>query len=165
MTDVRQQAQDLRSYAEHFVQEDWNYTRDTGDLVRIKYDYPEDRFWGRKGRLSSSLWWLFRNPPPWMQGWGPNRFVMAWYVLKRDRHIPDGVLDKGCIITFWEEMGEYLQYVQPSVGSIIADFMENDPEHPYALLLAREMERIQESYAARLAEKEVERKENHATSA
>ena len=156
--DVKKVAEEFRSYAEHFVHEDWNYTRNLGGLTSIRYDYEGDTL---RGRVKDAWGWL--------KGKGDNilrvlrlgdetllqaRLRQASFALKRDKHLPDGVLDSGGIITVWEETGEYLQYVQPSVGSLIADFMESDPHHPSAIAIAEEMERIQEAYAARIKQEQ-----------
>lgn len=141
-------AAQLREYAEHFEQRDWDYTRNIAPLVAIRYDLPADRL---LGRIRRSFGWLFGRRGDWMQGWAPHRVTMALHVLRRDRNLPDGVLDNGSIITHWEETGEYLQYVQPSVGSKLADFLEAEPDHPHALLIAAEMKRINDRYGERLA--------------
>lgn len=143
--EVLKQATDLLAYANHFVEDDWDYTRDRGDLVAIRYDNRHDSLWGR---IKSAGNWLFRS------GSGREivvgRFAMAWFVLHREKHLPDGVLRDGTIITFWEETGEYLQYVQPSVGKLISEWMFTNPTDPYAILVAEEMKRIQDRYRQRL---------------
>jgi hypothetical protein len=144
---TRLYANQLRQFAEHFTPRDWNYTRDLGDLTEIRYANRRDE-WPQ--RLRSALRWLLRRSPEWSRGWGPNRFQMAAHVLHRDNHLPDGVLDGGSIITFWEETGEYLQYVQPSVGSMLADWMEAEPDNPHAIRIAAEMKRINDSYGERI---------------
>ena len=42
------------------------------------------------------------------------------------------------------------QFVQPSVGSLLADFLMKDPTHPSARAMAGEMKRILDAYALRL---------------
>ncbi len=138
----------LREYAEHFEQADWCYTRNIAPLSAIRYDLADDKL---RGRIRRSFGWLFGRRGDWMKGWGPHRVGMALHGLRRDRNLPDGVLDNGNIITHWEETGEYLQYVQPSVGSLLADFMDEEPDHPHALRIAAEMKRINDDYGARLA--------------
>ena len=140
-------AQHLRSLAEHFEQHDWNYTRDKGALHSIRFDYPEDR---PLGRLRRAFGWLLKPQPVFAKGWAPNRFAMFAYCLRRDRHLPDGQLDGGSILTFWEETGEYLQMVQPSVGSLIADWLEAEPDNPHAQRVAAEMRRIADAYSERI---------------
>ncbi len=112
--DVHDYADQLRQYATHFAPRDWNYTRNTGKLEAIRYSYAEDLFWGR---VRCAIHWLVRKQPEFAKGWGPNRFQMARHALHRNEHMPDGVLNGGSIITHWEEDGEYLQYVQPTVGA------------------------------------------------
>ena len=158
MTDVKNIASELRGYAEHFEQRDWEYTRELGDLKGIVYNDDAETL---PNRVRSAFGWiagehdnilrLFHDDLSRLHLWKA-RFSMVLHVLHKDSHLPDGVLDNGGIITFWEETGEYLQYVQPSVGSLIADFMESDPFHPSAIALAEEMERIQRAYAERLVD-------------
>ena len=157
MTDVKKVAEEFRGYAEHFVQEDWNYTRDLGGLTSIRYNYPSDTL---RGRIKDAWEWL-------VQGKGDQilrltnfdgrsllraRWNQAMFALKRDPHIPDGSMDRGNILTYWEETGEYIQLVQPSVGSLIADFMEAEPENLHAIKIAAEMQRIQDNYTKRIEE-------------
>lgn len=144
---VREQARLLRAYAEHFVSDPWVYTRDLGNLVDIRRDHPSDRL---PGRVRSSLRYLTARPDEWEKQLGVNRFRMAAHVLRRRRNLPDGVLDGGAVITMWEETGEYLQLVQPSVGSLLADLLEAHPELPHAQAIAAELLRITQTYEASL---------------
>jgi hypothetical protein len=143
--EVRETAAELRDYATHFAPRDWRYTWDIGDLKEIRYSNDFDRF--RTRLVRSVRWALERKRGPWTVG----RFRMAAYALRRNKHRPDGILDGGNIITHWEETGEYLQYVQPTVGALIAGWLDAEPENPHAQLVAAEMRRIQDAYAARLA--------------
>ena len=140
-------ADQLRQFAGHFALRDWEYTRNTGDLHSVRYDLPED---SPLGRLRRALGWLLKPQPAFAKGWGPNRFYMFAHVIKRDRHLPDGMLDGGGILTFWEETGEYLQYVQPSVGLLLADWMDAEPDSPHAQKVAAEMKRIYDGYCERI---------------
>jgi len=76
---------------------------------------------------------------------------MARAEIRSYDSLPDGVLDGGSIITHWEETGEYLQYVQPSVGALLADLMDAHPELPEVQAIAAEMKRINDDYGARVA--------------
>lgn len=149
-------ADQLRQYAEHFEQRDWNYTRDTGSLRAITYA-PKESLWVRvRARLHLAAT-AIRPRPEYvqilMEGMPlTDRLHMAWiHLARRERNLPDGVLDGGSIITFWEETGEYLQYVQPSVGSMLADWMEAEPDSPHAQRIADEMKRINDAYGERVA--------------
>ena len=151
-------ADQLRQYAEHFAPRDWDYTRDTGDLefIRHRRDHTGHNRIDRRVRdaLCALLGWHRPPPEPFMD-LQPHGLRARWITfkikLRKDDNMPDGVLDGGCIITHWEETGEYLQYVQPSVGSLLADFMEAEPDHPHALKIAGEMRRINKRYGDRLA--------------
>lgn len=153
MGDVHQYADQLRQYATHFAMRDWDYTRDLGALSGIRYDRPEEQ---PLGRVRSSLGWLFGRREAFASGWGPNRFQMARYALRRDPNLPDGQLDNGNILTHWEETGEYLQYVQPSVGALLADLMDAHPDLPEVQAVADEMKRISDRYGERLAAQHVD---------
>ena len=152
---VRKVSLHLRLYAEHFVQSDWNYTR-RHDIVHIRhkddykgYHHPLARLrrgfkvvFGPLSDLDKAL--EIKRTPRY-------RWKLLREYTKTESHVPDGVLDGGAIITHWEETGEYLQYVQPSVGSLIADFLDQHPEHPSAIAIAAEMRRIEKSYSKRIA--------------
>lgn len=144
---VVERARNLRAHAEHFQQRDWDYTRDTGDLVAVRYDNPYDSLGQRVRR---ALRWLCGRHGVMGPRGIRERLLWAKIGLRRERNMPDGVLNGGNILTFWEEDGEYLQYVQPSVGSLIATWLEAEPESPHAQAVAAEMARIQERYAARI---------------
>lgn len=146
--DVKEYADQLRQYATHFVQRDWRYTRDLGDLVSLRYDRRSDSL---SGRVQSAVGWITRKPQDWEREFGVGRLSMALHALKRDDHLPDGVLDGGGVITHWEETGEYLQYVQPSVGALIADLMDAHPDLPEVQAIADEMKRINDDYGERIA--------------
>lgn len=145
--DVHAWAGQLRKYATHFAPRDWCYTRDCGELAEIRYNHAEDTLCGR---IRSAFQWLVRKPQDWERVLGVGRFAMAAHVLKRDKHLPDGVLDGGNVITFWEETGEYLQFVQPSVGALLADLMDAHPGLPEVVAIAEEMKRINDDYALRV---------------
>jgi hypothetical protein len=142
-------ADQLRQYAEHFAQRDWNYTRDTGDL-RLRYG----SLWPH---LKRALGYLVRGSQsfPDHPAMRPERLSMVRAAWSMRNSEPDGVLDNGNIITHWEETGEYLQYVQPSVGSMLADWMEAEPDNPHAQRIAAEMKRINDGYGERIREGEV----------
>lgn len=140
-------ADQLRQYATHFTPRDWDYTRDLGSLAALRYDNAHDRL---LGRLRSAVGWLTRRQRDWEKSLNVPRWRMALHVLKRDPHLPDGVLDGGGVITIWEETGEYLQYVQPSVGALLADLMDAHPDLPEVQAVAAEMKRINDRYGARI---------------
>lgn len=150
---VHEFADQLRQYATHFEMRDWCYTRDTGRLVALRYSDHADTL---RGRLASAARWLTRRTQEWerVAGWNGLawRLRMVIHCLRRDRHLPDGVLDNGAIVTHWEETGEYLQYVQPSVGAMLADWMDADPDSPHAQRIADEMKRINDDYGRRANE-------------
>jgi len=150
---VHEFAGQLRDHATHFEQRDWNYTRESG--VR------HIRFVGDWSGYNHPARRLFRT----LKGFGPRRDwekQMGWNAwrhplvhlrvgLRTEPHEPDGALDSGCIITAWEETGEYLQYVQPSVGALLADLMDAHPDLPEVQVIADEMKRINDGYGERIA--------------
>lgn len=143
--------------ANHFEPYDWKYTR-KHNIESIRYTPKHDPYNKLSYRIKSALMWAF-NPPSFIRQLEPtwkerlrSRFTMPPHALKRDPNTPDGVLQDGSIITYWEETGEYLQYLQFSVGSLIADFLIEDPENPHAILITKEMERIRKDYKKRIKE-------------
>ena len=139
-----------------FVERDWDYTRDEGGLKHLRYDYDYTGY----NRVHRRFWRAVKHnflPPP-RNGWEKalrgketlkGRFIGFWVFFAKDKNLPDGVLNGGSIITFWEETGEYIQYMQPSVGGLLADFLRAEPEHPHAQRIATELKRINDRYTER----------------
>lgn len=146
---VHAMADQLRQYATHFAPSDWDYTRDLGDLKPLHFGsrWPSIKQAARYLARGTNL---FPNDPDMR----PSRWRMASAALRGYDSHPDGALDNGNIITHWEETGEYLQYVQPSVGALLADLMDAHPELPEVQAVAIEMKRINDRYGERLAEEE-----------
>lgn len=146
--DVHAFADQLRQYATHFTPRDWCYTRDVGDLREIRYDGKTDAL-AFRARMAMRA--LVKRRQDWEKAVGVSRWRMCVTHLRRDRHLPDGVLNGGSVIAYWEETGEYLQYVQPSVGALLADLMDAHPDLPEVQAIADEMKRINDDYGARIS--------------
>ena len=138
----------FRDYATHFSPRDWQYSRDLDGITAVRRVDPADRLTARLRRALRSI--TGRSGVSGLDGF-PSRWRMARHVLGRDTHLPDGVLDEGCILTYWEETGEYLQFVQPTVGALVAEWMLACPTDPHARAVAAEMQRIQDDYRDRIA--------------
>lgn len=140
-------ARQLRAYAEHEDRGDWRYTRDLGALRAIRYDRPYDKPTARLRRAVRALFGPSKSTA-WERdlfsdvSWWHRRLAAVWVQLRPDPHLPDGQLDNGRVLTVWEETGEYLEHVQPSVGVLIADLLEAHPELPEAQALAAEIARV-----------------------
>lgn len=145
---VHAMADQLRQYATHFAPRDWDYTRDTGDLWPLRHG----SIWPHVKRAARYLVSGYPNIFPEEPGLRPSRWGMARATIMAHSNEPDGVLDGGNIITIWEETGEYLQYVQPSVGAMLADWMDADPDSEHARRIAAEMKRINDRYGERITE-------------
>lgn len=145
--------------ANHFVHRDWNYTRDT-DIENILYTKGNRETF--KQHISSAFRFLLTSKKHGViydnSLWG--RIGMFFYCLKRNVNTPDGQLDDGNILVMWEESGEYLQMVQPSVGALLANFLKAEPEHPHAKLIIAELERILNGYSKRLKSGEISEEEH-----
>ena len=149
----------LKLHSDHFMHYDWNYTR-KHNIDKLYYSYELSRGYDKPiNRFKRALKWLFGPTPEFVKyldrdlSWFSkisNRWGMFTYVLKRDNALPDGSLADGKIIVHWEEDGEYLQLVQPSVGSLLADFLTEEPEHPHAQKIIKEIERIRKAYTKRV---------------
>lgn len=141
--------------ANHFEHSDWNYTR-LHNIKEIKYSSPVDTRDNFKHRLKLATRFA-RNKNSNIYGDLSviNRVRMFFYCLKREKQVPDGSLDRGNVITYWEETGEYLQMVQPSVGALVANFLKEDPENKHAKLILAEMERISKAFSKRIKEGDV----------
>jgi hypothetical protein len=151
-------AEQLREYATHFAPSDWDYTRDTSAIKHIRYADDYSGYNHPLRRFVRSV----RHFMPWRDRdiFSPKgikaRLIYFKVGMRTEKHMPDGVLDGGCIVTHWEETGEYLQYVQPSVGAMLADWMDAEPSSPHALKIAGEMRRINARYGQRIADCEAE---------
>lgn len=144
MTDnVARAAGLLRSYP--FVAEDWTFTSNLGDLVAIRYGDPRERLWGR---TKDAFHWLVRKQQAWERDLGTDgirwRFRMFFHALKRDDHLPDGIVGTSGVITYWAETGEYLQLVQPSVGELVGNLLAAHPDLPEVQAVADEIVRVSE---------------------
>lgn len=139
----------LEFLANHFEHRDWNYTR-LHNIKDIKYVRGYDVQNSLKHRFKMAFHFLFRKTTiDFFDTRWWHRFTMFIYCLKRDKNTPDGVLDEGKVITYWEETGEYLQMVQPSVGALLVEFLKEEPDNPHAKLIIAEMDRIMKSFHER----------------
>ena len=152
----------LDSLANHFAERDWDYTR-FSHIKDITYEKGHDDPYNKLStRLRQAVFWMFGKTPDWivdLEGRKhtlSQRISMAIYSLKRDRNTPDGVLDSGNIITFWEETGEYLNLMQPTVGALLVTFLKEEPEHPHAILITKELERLHRRFNKRIKNGEVQ---------
>lgn len=148
----------LKLHSDHFMHYDWNYTRKHG-IDKLYHSYEYNDYDKPSKRFKRALNWLLGPTPDFIKyleedlGWFQklrNRWGMFAYVLKRDNALPDGWLADGKIIVHWEEDGEYLQLVQPSVGSLLADFLTEEPDHPHAQKIITEIDRIRKAYDKRV---------------
>jgi hypothetical protein len=147
-------ADTLDAHANHFVHRDWNYTRNLGGMEHIRYrrDYTDyNRFDRRLLRGVARLIGPLDNIDRMLGISGfRDRRVGFKIALRKPRNLPDGILDGGGVITFWEEVGEYLQFVQPSIGNLLVDLLRAHPTNPKVRAIAAEMIRIQDGYRARV---------------
>lgn len=149
----------LDALSNHFEFRDWDYTR-VDHIESIRYTPEHDYTNKLSHRIKQAAFWMFGKTPEWYEALGEKnslakRFRMATYSLKRDPNLPDGVLDSGNIITFWEETGEYLTLMQPTVGALLATFLKEEPEHPHAKLIIKELERLDRRFMKRWKNGEV----------
>lgn len=159
---VHDRARALREYASHHDSSGWDYTRaHTIKHIRYRGDYAGRNHPLRRVRrwlsgflprtsttrqmLGMSRWWNWRHP-----------IVSGRVALRTDPHLPDGVINNGSVVAYWEEDGEYLQMVQPSVGILLADLMDAHPDLPEVQAIAGELQRIADRYAARIADGDVD---------
>lgn len=123
--------------------EGWIYKRDTGDLEHIRYKSDStgyNSFWSRIRRaLSPKMHFKktsFTTPGP--------LWSLAWIrvSMTKDDNLPDGVVNGGNIITHWEEDGEYIMLMGPTVGRIVLDFMRANRDHVLTGAILTEMKRL-----------------------
>lgn len=134
----------IRAY-DRFERGDWNFQFNHELIDDIRYNPdPRNKI---TYRISKAFRWLFTGGGKNMRkqldtGSLRRRVSMFFYALKRDKSQPDGYLNEGGIITHWCEDGQYIELFQPSVGQLIADFLEKSPNNPHAKKIAQEIERI-----------------------
>lgn len=150
--EVIKTAELLRQYAEHFSMRDWDWTRNT-KIKKVTYRDQSarggyDHWFERTKRAAGHL--LRPRQDELSRELGVHRWAMAKVSLRGDQHRPDGVLENASVYSYWEETGEYLQLMQPSVGSRVADFLEHYPDHPAAQTIAAEIRRHQDRYHERI---------------
>jgi hypothetical protein len=144
----------LDNLANHFEPRDWDYTR-TSHIKEIRYTSGHDPYNKLSHRIKVAAYWMFGKTPEWYSVLGEKnsiykRLRMATHCLKRELNLPDGILDSGNVITFWEETGEYLNLMQPTVGALLVTFLKEEPEHPHAKLITKEIERLHRRYTNRI---------------
>ena len=157
----------------HFARADWQWTR-KDDIVHIRYkgdwsgyDAPWRRgirafrqAFGRRPswerQLTSANYWAdgkrWQVPFRIVQGWVLHVWATFVVQIRTEQHLPDGHIPQAAIICFWEEDGEYLMLVQPSVGLLVADFMKQDPDNPHAVAIAAEINKQWAEYIRRAEE-------------
>lgn len=154
----------LRSFATHHNHGDgWRYTRNRGDLeyIRFRRDHTGYDHWTKRwsralnvkamlgiDSFSKSLG-LRREFRTNVKREGLLKALQrVWYQAlahvivngRKDKNLPDGSINGNYV--FWEEDGEYIECVGPTVGEKIADFLEQEPNHPHAVAIAAEINRI-----------------------
>lgn len=155
MKRVSESLEYLDFLSNHFAFRDWDYTR-VSHIKDIRYKREHDVRNQYKYRFRKALKFLFLGDKWWPFGYTMrDRFSMFVYFLKRETNTPDGILDGGNIITFWEETGEYLNMMQPTVGALLVNFLKEEPEHPHAKLIQAELDRIHKRWKKRIKDGEV----------
>ena len=139
--------------------EGWTYSRDKGDLEHIRYksDHTgynaplkrfvdglkfgfENAFYARKGSLAAQLR-SGEHRSVWQR---IQTFFTYFHVrFRKDDNLPDGLVN-GSIITHWEEDGEYIVMMGPTVGVKVLDFLEAEPDNVHAQAILAEMRRVEQ---------------------
>lgn len=128
--------------------EGWTYSRNLRGMKHIRYERDwqgYDGLWPRIRRAFDPRLLFARDGLHKQLGMKWSLGMMWAHIrvtLRTDTNLPDGALHSGCIITSWEEDGEYIESMGPTVGAIVADFLQKSPTHPYAEAIAAEIERI-----------------------
>lgn len=144
MDPVRAAAGLLRDYIGQSSGGDWDYTRNVGSLRRLVYDDPTQRVTTRLRSAARTLTGRFDD-----FGLGVSRWALARVQLRRPTSLPDGTVGAGRILVLWEEDGEYVQLMQPTVGTLIADWLDDQPDNPHAVRVAQELQAIADRYTTR----------------
>lgn len=125
----------------------WVYTRNTGDLEHLRYRRDYTGYNSLPNRIRRAFKWKTltgADSPFTREATLKLRLLHAWawivISLRKERNLPDGKV--GPVITFWEEDGEYIEMVGPTIGEHVAAFLINEPEHPHAVAIAAEIRRV-----------------------
>lgn len=145
----------------------WTWTRNTGELEHIRFtsDHTGYNHWTQ--RLRRALNWKhltgrdeitksFRSKSAEKERYQENKAkygfwkanflrlypAIAWFKVSmfKDTNRPDGTINGNLI--FWEEDGEYIEMVGPTVGEKIAEFLIAEPSNPHAVAISNEIQRI-----------------------
>lgn len=146
----------LSRATQHNHGDGWVYTSDVGDLEYIRYRHDHTGRNSLLRRIRHAFNWkvltgadsLFdRQRTPRLQ----LLHIWSWIIIsiRKERNLPDGTV--GPVIAFWEEDGEYIEMVGPTIGERIAAFLISEPTNPHAVAIAAEIRRV-----AALAEPEVD---------
>lgn len=155
-TEVVKHGEILERYATHFVERPWDWSRRGPERVI----YPRKGLWDPArfpGNLRYALAGIVRDR---RRKGGKSQLDelfgrIGWWPMFRARlrtHYshPDGQLEGGGVIVYWEETGEYVQMVQPPVGELIGQWLQAEPENEWAQKVAGKLEEIAARYSESL---------------
>lgn len=134
----------------------WVYSRDTGPLrhIRYEYDYTGYNHWTKRFARAFDLREMFETKRSFARSIGADpkgeslkkRLITAWIHivvnLPKSKNRPDGTING--IITHWEEDGEYIALFQPRVGVKVIEFIRANPDNEYARAILEEMHACKE---------------------
>lgn len=140
----KMKAPDLIRASDPFKHDDWQFTLNNALITDIRRSDDDDQ-WSH--RISRAFYWLIiGGSKDLRRQLGDSvtaRVSMFLHSLKRSKeNVPDGYLANGTIITSWCEDGRYIELMQPAVGRLIADFLEQEPANPHAKKIAKKIEQI-----------------------
>lgn len=149
---VEKSAEILKARATHHDHgEGWIYSRDSLGLEAMYYEHTRTGYdhWTQRLKRALKISELLGHDGLSKQlGWQPRNLKDYWYQARahftinffRSRSLPDGQINGNPV--HWEEDGEYIECVGPTIGVKVAEFLENEPNNPYAVAIAEEMNRI-----------------------
>lgn len=129
--------------------EPWVYSRDTGDLVHIRYrsDFTGYNHWTNRFKRAFD-WKHLTGTDSFSRMFGKERsaklrflHAVAWIrvSLRKSTNLPDGQVNG--ILTHWEENGEYITMMCPTVGLEVLNFLKAEPDNEHAKAILTEMRR------------------------
>jgi hypothetical protein len=139
--------------------EGWTYSRDKGDLEHIRYKSDHTGYNALRKRIPDAFRFGFENafyaPKNSLARqlgvekgrtiWERIQTFYAYFRIRsrKDDNLPDGLVN-GSIVTHWEEDGEYIVMMGPTVGVKVLDFLEAEPDNVHAQAILTEMRRVRE---------------------
>lgn len=130
--------------------EGWSLSGGNENFKHIRYKSDQEGYESFWNRVKRAVRFYFKATP--FLGEEPSytwlmhpigRAKIAYKVhIKPDSHTPDVFINGGSILAHWAEDGEYIMLMSPTVGRIVLEMLQNEPNSEYSERILEEMTRI-----------------------